>query len=783
MRRSWKLIIAIQIVFFVLLPIVLFPLGQSDSPSEMIIQSQREAEKRPVLRVGDDYNYPPYSYLDENGEPTGYNVELIRAVADVMGYQVDLQLMSWSDVLAGLRNGELDLTAGMFHSEERANTYAFSTKHSVTYGDIFTLLGNEISSLEELRGKTVAVLKDDIMEEYLIDQALDLSIVQVDTISDALFLVSEGLVEYAGVLKPIGLYLIEEKKFSNLRASDLVFAPQEYCMATSADTSNWVYLVNSGLQILKANGTYDEIYDRWLGVYEPWSMKAFVQKYQILIIWVAALIVFLLEGIVVLRYLVRKKSEELEVSYVSQLAAEAKNKVLFQAVPDMIFHMNGEGDILDYSNEHPMLKELAKEDELCEAIDSMIGKSQMNQVHDKIRKVIENGRIETDRIETVLRDEIHYFEFRIIKLNEKEVMIMVRDITQQYQDEMKIRYLSEHDQLTGLMNRQFFEAEMRTLNGSKDFPISIIMIDVNGLKLINDSFGHNKGDELLIKVANILRDACKGKGSISRIGGDEFVVLLPLYSDEMTQEIINQIRLGCTLRQVAGLDISVSIGWDTKASPDENLGSILINAEDFMYKEKLLEAPGMHGEAINAIIHTLYEKNQREEAHSQRVSRLSFDLAKALSLPEKDCQELKTVGLLHDIGKIAIPEYILNKPGRLSDQEYLEIKKHPEIGFRILGSISSMAEMAEYILCHHERWDGKGYPRGLKSLEIPLLARIIAITDAYDAMTSERSYKREMTKWEAAEEIERNLGAQFDPILGRIFIDRVLLISQEELDA
>lgn len=783
MRRSWKLIIAIQIVIFVLLSIVLFPLGQSDLPSEIKVVSPQYDENRPVLRVGDDYKYPPYSFLDENGEPTGYNVELIRAVADVMGYQVDLQLMSWSDVLEGVRQGDLDMAAGMFYSEERAETYAFSTKHSVTYGDIFTLLGKEISSLEELRGKSVAVLKDDIMEEYLVSQALDLNIVQVDTVSDALLLVSQGLIDYAGVLKPTGSYLVEEQNFSNLRASNLVLAPQDYCVATSIETSDWVYLVNGGLQILKANGTYDEIYDRWLGVYEPWSMKAFVQKYQILIIGAVALLVLLLEGIVVLRYLVRKKSEELEVSYKSQLATEAKNKVLLQAIPDMIFQMNGDGDILDYSHEHPLMKELAEEDELRKAIELLIGESQMNRVHDKIKKVIGNGRIETDQIDVVLRDKIHYFEFRIIKLNEKEVMVMVRDITQHYQDEMKIRYLSEHDQLTGLMNRQFFEAEIRTLNENKEIPTSIIMIDVNGLKLINDSFGHHKGDELLIKVANVLRDACKGKGSISRIGGDEFVVLLPFYNDEMTQDLIDQIRLGCSSRQVAGLDISVSIGWDTKVSPEENLGSILINAEDFMYKEKLLEAPGMHGEAIHAIIHTLYEKNQREEAHSQRVSKLSFDLAKALNLPEKDCQELKTVGLLHDIGKIAIPEYILNKPGRLSDQEYLEIKKHPEIGFRILGSMSSMTEMAEYILCHHERWDGKGYPRGLKNLEIPLLARIIAITDAYDAMTSERSYKREMTKWEAAEEIERNLGAQFDPILGRIFIDRVLMISQEELDA
>ena len=116
----------------------------------------------------------------------------------------------------------------------------------------------------------------------------------------------------------------------------------------------------------------------------------------------------------------------------------------------------------------------------------------------------------------------------------------------------------------------------------------------------------------------------------------------------------------------------------------------------------------------------------------------------------------------------------------MTPDEYQEIKKHPEIGFRILGSINSMANMAEYVLCHHERWDGKGYPGGLEGDETPLPARIITIADCYDAMTSKRSYKKEMTKGEAAEEIERNLGSQFDPILGRIFIDRVLSDSMED---
>lgn len=783
MSRAIKVLIGIHIAVILAFLFIWSSYFLNGSISNPVVQSQETQDNRPSIRVGDDYNYPPYSYLDENGEPTGYNIELIQAVADVMGYRVDFQLMTWPEVLSGLKNGELDLAAGMFYTQERADTYAFSTKHSVTYGDIFSRIGDSVSSLEELRGKSVAVLEADIMEEYLKQQDLDLKFVEVDSVVHALSLVSNGLVDYAGVLKPTGLYLSQANHYENLMANDLALAPQEYCIAARADQEQWIYLVNGGMQILKANGTYEEIYNRWLGVYEAWSIRQFVDKYWMLLLGVAFGVLLLIEAIVILRILVNKRTKELERANALQLAVEVKHKVLLRAVPDMIVHMNVNGEILDYSDQHPTLQALSKTGDLYEAIEERVGTRQMQRMMEMIQQVVQDGKIATNRFELEWDGETQYYEFRIMKLNDKEVMIMVRDITQSYRDEMKIKYLSEHDQLTGLTNRRFFEREMQRLNESGITPISVVMIDVNGLKIINDSFGHNKGDELLQKVAAILLEVCPEKGSISRIGGDEFVVLLPSFNYEETRLIVTWIHEKCMYEQVAALDLSVSIGWATRSDAQESMKDVLIKAEEFMYKEKLLEAPGMHGEAINTIMHALYEKNRREEAHSQRVSKLSYELARALDLPDQDCQELKMVGLLHDIGKIAIPEYILNKPGRLTEQEFMEIKKHPEIGFRILGSMNSMAEIAQFVLCHHERWDGKGYPQGMKETEIPLLSRIIAIADAYDAMTSSRSYREAMTKWEAVNEIERNLGTQFDPVLGRIFIDRVLTDFVEKLDA
>lgn len=193
-----------------------------------------------------------------------------------------------------------------------------------------------------------------------------------------------------------------------------------------------------------------------------------------------------------------------------------------------------------------------------------------------------------------------------------------------------------------------------------------------------------------------------------------------------------------------------------------------------MYKHKIIENEGMRGNTISTIINTLHEKNPREEQHSRRVSEICQKIGKEIGFSEIEVSRLKIIGLLHDIGKIAIEEGILNKPGKLTTKEWDEIKRHPDIGYRILSSSYDMLELAECILAHHERWDGTGYPKKLKGEAIPRVARIIALADCYDAMTSERSYRNALSKKEALTEIQNNSGIQFDPEIVSIFVEMVL---------
>jgi diguanylate cyclase (GGDEF)-like protein len=354
------------------------------------------------------------------------------------------------------------------------------------------------------------------------------------------------------------------------------------------------------------------------------------------------------------------------------------------------------------------------------------------------------------------------------------ILAISRNIAAEKQIREELEHLSYHDQLTGLYNRRFFEEELTRLDLEKNLPLTIVMADVNGLKLVNDSFGHAVGDELLKKVTQVMKKGFRKDNVIARLAGDEFVVLLPNTNTMETEKIIKNIKATASGEKVGTIDLSISFGFQTMVSQEEKIQDVLKKAEDFMYKKKLFEGPSMRGKTINTIISTLHEKNKREEQHSHRVSKLCESMGIALELTEDEIKELKTIGLLHDIGKIALEENILNKSGKLTDEEFEEIKRHPEIGYRILSTVNDLSEIAGYVLAHHERYDGKGYPKGLKEENIPLQSRIIAIVDAYDAMVSERSYRNALSEEVAIEELKRSAGSQFDASLTKVFIEKIL---------
>ena len=411
-----------------------------------------------------------------------------------------------------------------------------------------------------------------------------------------------------------------------------------------------------------------------------------------------------------------------------------------------------------------------------------VGESYFEYIHnDKMRQRIEelvktalNGKAMKTIVEVeVTKDK--YLEEHYTPIKDKNnqiigVTIFSEDVTERHTHEQSILHLSYRDPLTNLYNRRYYQEELTRLDHDKYYPLTIVFADINGLKIMNDAFGHDAGDELLITVSDELLHVFHRDQRISRIGGDEFAILLPNTPKEKAQSLLDTVKIRLQKRLINGMNVTVSYGVATKLD-NEDINSILKEAEDDMYSHKLFEVTSQRNETIRTILQTLYEKNPREKEHSERVSNICISIGEKLGMQSNELNMLKAISVLHDIGKIAIDDQILNKPGKLNDEEWEAIKRHPEIGYRILSSSPEYISIAEDILYHHERYDGKGYPRGLKGEEIPIRARIITIADSFDAMISDRPYRKALANEEALSEIKRCAGSQFDPKIAQLFIE------------
>jgi len=346
----------------------------------------------------------------------------------------------------------------------------------------------------------------------------------------------------------------------------------------------------------------------------------------------------------------------------------------------------------------------------------------------------------------------------------------------------RLCYSNHYDELTGLYNRYYISEKIKSYDFSSVLPVAVIMCDVNGLKVFNDVFGREKGDELLKKVSGLLQDTCRKDDIIARWGEDEFLVLLPRTSKINAYKVIQRINKKLEEKKGDIMRLSMSFGFAIKCDENEDVQQTLKEAEKWMHHKKLLDGRSYRSTIINTLLSILYEKSAETEEHSRRLAKHCFKMGRLLKFPAEEMSELLLLAILHDIGKIGIDQQILIKPSKLTAQEWQEMQQHCEIGHRIIKNIPELAVVAEYVLLHHERWDGTGYPKGYKGEEIPLPCRLLAIADAYDVMTNGRVYKEAMSHEVAVEELKRNSASQFDPACVEIFLQTINDLSSYEFD-
>jgi diguanylate cyclase (GGDEF)-like protein/PAS domain S-box-containing protein len=344
---------------------------------------------------------------------------------------------------------------------------------------------------------------------------------------------------------------------------------------------------------------------------------------------------------------------------------------------------------------------------------------------------------------------------------------LIIDINDRKRKEEEVRYLNDRDYLTGLYNRRYFEISRRIMDSSGKLPLSIIVGDINGLKFINDALGHAEGDILIMETSKLLKNATRPQDVLSRTGGDEFMLLMPNTGRSEAARIMQDIRRNVEQHNVSisvnSFYISISLGFASKDHPFEDFDRVMREAEDMMYRGKLAEHKQAYRLLIDSIMTKVSAKSHESPEHARRVATLSSSIARILGLSDQQISDLTLAAMLHDIGNISVAGDILAKRSQLTDNEWAEVRRHPMVGYRIAKASEELSGIADYVLSHHERWDGTGYPNSMKDEEIPLLSRIIAVADAFDAMTHDRAYRKAMTEAEALEEIEKKAGTQFDP--------------------
>lgn len=337
----------------------------------------------------------------------------------------------------------------------------------------------------------------------------------------------------------------------------------------------------------------------------------------------------------------------------------------------------------------------------------------------------------------------------------------------------------ERDMLTQLYSKQSFFSRMEHVVQHQAYPVTVVVCNANGIGLVNDVYGWTKGNEMLRLAADLLRENLPPKVIIARMDDGDMAAGFAQTEQEYAVRLFENIRGQYRQANDTGINTDLEYGIAVIRDNSKTVEQAVREATESMRTKKLMNETSQKSSQLDSLKQTLTESDYETEEHVERTKEMATRLGKALNLSDAELGKLALLAVLHDIGKIAIPHSILLKPGKLTDEEWEIMKTHTEKGYRIANASKELKPIAEYILHHHERWDGQGYPGGLSGEEIPLLSRIITVVDSHDVMVHDRPYHKAMSHADAVEELLRCSGSQFDPHIVTVFL-QVLQENREK---